>query len=258
MDNINPIPSGVPPQLSPATQPIAGVVPLGENPGEREPIPNMIIAIEAILRQPRRVMYQLRQPGAGRLFAAMIFVSILCSLVYGVVVGTFSMGEQLWAAPVKVASGLLISAVICLPSLYIFTCLSGSHARLSEICGLVAGLLMLMTILLIGFAPVAWLFSQSTESITWMGALHLIFWFISTFFGLRFLENGFSHSRARSTAGLNTWIIIFVLVVVQMTTALRPIVGTAPTFLPTEKKFFLTHWGDCLKANPQHSPSSSR
>src|SRR5207244_11296383 len=170
------------------------------------------------------------QPGSGKLMAAMLFVSIICILLYGVVVGSFSMGGQLWAAPVKLALGMLISAVICLPSLYIFTCLSGSQARLAEICGLVTGLLMLMTILLIGFAPVAWLFSTSTESVNWMGALHLAFWFIATTFGLRFLGAGFSHSRSGSHAGLYTWVIIFVLVVVQMTTALRPIVGKADTF----------------------------
>ena len=96
----------------------------------------------------------------------------------------------------------------------------------AEINGLLAGLLMLMTILLIGFAPVAWIFSQSTESLAWMGALHLIFWFIATFFGLRFLQTGFSHSNARSLAGFNTWVAIFMLVALQMTTALRPILGT--------------------------------
>lgn len=222
------------------------VAPLGERPEEREAIPNAIVAVEAILRQPRRVMYQLRQPGSGGLIAAMVVISILCSLIYGVVVGTFSMGAQLWAAPAKIAGGLLISAVICLPSLYIFACLSGSQARLAEICGLVAGLQALTTILLIGFAPVAWLFSQSTQSAAWMGALHLGFWFIAVSFGLRFLATGFAHSQARSRAGLGAWVTIFVLVVLQMTTALRPIVGTADTFLPKEKKFFLTHWKDCL------------
>ena len=45
--------------------------------------------------------------------------------------------------------------------------------------------------------------------------------------------------------------VLFVLVVLQMTTALRPIVGTADTFLPKEKKFFLNHWGECVKAAPQ-------
>jgi hypothetical protein len=250
MNEITPTPGPIPPTI-PVSVPHL-LLPLGDHPDDLEPIPNPIVAIEAILRQPRRVMFQLRQPGAGRLVFSMIGVAVLCSLIYGLVIGTFSMGTQLWAAPIKVALGLLISAIICLPSLYIFTCLSGSHARLVEICGLVAGLLMLMTILLIGFAPVAWLFSTSTTSITWMGVLHLIFWLIATFFGLRFLETAFSHTRARSTAGLNTWIVIFVLVVVQMTTALRPIIGTDNHFLPTEKKFFLSHWGDNLKASSQN------
>lgn len=228
--------------------PLPALAPLGENPQEREPLNNVVATLESILRQPRRVMYQLRQPGSGRVILGMLGASICCSLIYGVVVGTFSMGDQLWVAPVKIAGGLLFAAVLCLPSLYIFTCLSGSQARLSEICGLLAGLLLLMTILLIGFAPVAWLFSQSTESVTWMGVLHLTFWLISTFFGLRFLETGFSHTKARSNAGLNVWVVIFLLVAIQMTTALRPLVGKASTFFPAEKKFFLTYWGECLNS----------
>jgi hypothetical protein len=106
---------------------------------------------------------------------------------------------------------------------------------------------MLMTVLLIGFAPVAWLFSQSTESVISMGALHLVFWAVATLFGLRFLLAGFAHSQARSSAGIATWTILFLLVMLQMTAALRPLVGTADTFFPREKKFFLSHWGDCLK-----------
>jgi hypothetical protein len=250
--NMNPPPL-VPPQIPPPPPPPGyGPRPLGEDPAERVPISSPIAAIEAILRQPRRLMYSLRQPGAGGLIAGMLFVAIVCSLVYGVVVGSFSGGTQWWAAPVKISVGLLISALICLPSLYIFACLSGSHARLAEMLGLVAGLLMLMTILLIGFAPVAWLFSQSTESPCLMGALHLIFWFISTIFGLRFLSAAFAQSNARSSAGLNTWIIIFVLVAVQMSTALRPLIGASEDFLPKEKKFFLSHWSDCMDANTKH------
>jgi hypothetical protein len=253
MNDMNPIPPQIPPQIPAAQLPADGMLPLGENPEERAAIPNALTAVEAILRQPRRVMYQLRQPGGGRLVGWMLMSTILCSLLYGVVVGTFSGHEQLWAAPVKIAGGLLVSSLICLPSLYIFACLSGSRARLAEISGLVCGLMMLMTILLIGFAPVAWLFSQSTESVNWMGTLHLVFWGIATLFGLRFLEAGFSHSQARSNAGLNTWVIIFVLVVLQMTTALRPIVGHSDKFFPETKKFFVSHWGECLKANSVES-----
>lgn len=219
---------------------------LGDDPAERVPIANAFAAIEALLRQPRRLLFQLRQPGAGKLIAQMLLVSAVCALVYGVVAGTFSGGMQLWAAPVKIGGGLLVSAAICLPSLYIFTCLSGAQARLAEVCGLLAGLLMLMTILLVGFAPVAWIFSQSTESVAWMGFLHLGFWFVATLFGVRFMKHGFAGAQAKSQAGVNVWICIFLLVALQMTTALRPIIGKSATFFPAEKKFFIGHWFDTL------------
>lgn len=261
MNETNPTPPQFPPQIPPmppVTPPPTGRA-LGDNPEERVPITSPITAIEAILRQPRRVMYQLRQPGAGALMFYLAVIAILCAVVYGVVVGTFSGKDQLWIAPVKVAGGMLVSALICLPSLYIFTCLSGSQARLAEIFGLVMGMLMLTTILLIGFAPVAWLFSQSTESVNWMGTLHLIFWFIAAIFGLRFLNTAFSHSQAKSNAGFNTWVVIFMLVVVQMTTALRPIVGTSENFFPKEKKFFLSYWSDRLKIGSEKSwPETTR
>ncbi|HXI72795.1 MAG TPA: hypothetical protein VNN22_20850 [Verrucomicrobiae bacterium] len=257
MNENTPVPPRIPPQIPPAAG-LSEPRPLGDDPAERVAIPHAFAAIEALLRQPRRLLFQLRQPGAGKLIAGMLFTALLCSLIYGMVAGTFSLGTQLWAAPVKIAAGLMISAAICLPSLYIFTCLSGSQARLMEVGGLLAGLLMLMTILLIGFAPVVWIFSQSTESLAWMGSLHLIFWFVATLFGVRFMKAGFAHANARSQAGINVWIVIFLLVALQMTTALRPIIGKADTFFPTEKKFFIGHWGDCLKSRPGDTKTDSR
>ncbi len=269
MNENNPIPPQIPPSdstqnftanipNSPPPPPRSGPRPLGDDPAERIAIPHTFAAIEALLRQPRRLLFQLRQPGAGKLIVSMLFTVLICSAIYGVVAGTFSGGTQLWIAPVKIAAGLFISAAICLPSLYIFTCLSGSQARLIEVVGLLAGLLMLMTILLIGFAPVAWIFSQSTQSLAWMGTLHLIFWFVATLFGVRFMKSGFNYADAKSHAGLNTWIIIFLLVALQMTTALRPIIGKADPVLPTEKQFFLSHWIECISISNDKAKTNAR
>jgi hypothetical protein len=65
------------------------------------------------------------------------------------------------------------------------------------------------------------------------------------------MKTGFSHANAKSQAGLNVWVVIFLLVALQMTTALRPILGKSDSFFPTEKKFFIGHWGDCLKSKPE-------
>src|SRR5690242_19820077 len=113
---MNTIGSNVPPPIPQLVLGPKEVLPMGGDPDEREPIPNLAVAIEAILRQPRRVMLQLRQDGAGRLIGMMLFGVLACSLVYGVVVGSFSLGTQLWAAPVKIALGLLTTGIICLPS----------------------------------------------------------------------------------------------------------------------------------------------
>ena len=235
--------TSAPPPILPSTH---GYAPLGAVPEEREPIHSPFAAIEAMLRQPRRVLHQITQARAAAIVGCFALVAAAAALIYGVVIGTFTGGVQLWMAPLKVAGGLMVSALICLPSLYVFSCLAGSQARLTHVIGLVAGLLMLTTILLIGFAPVAWVFSQSTTSVVMMGALHLVFWFVATCFGWRFLRSGFEHLSAQSGGTLGVWFVLFVLVCLQMTTALRPIIGSAPTAFPTEKKFFISHWMDCI------------
>jgi hypothetical protein len=258
-------PAGTPGANPPVIPPIGQMTPtgnsptLGVSPAERAPISGVVGAIEAILRQPRRVMFCLKEPNPGGLITALLAIAITCSLVYGIIVGTFSGAEQLWAAPVKIAVGLMISTLICLPSLYIFSCLGGSQARLVEVFGLVAGLLALMTVLLIGFAPVAWVFSQSTKSVFAMGILHLAFWLVATIFGLRFLLAGFTHFNAKSFAGVQVWVVVFLLVAMQMTTALRPIVGRANSFLPaaSDKKFFVNHWMDCIDAETNNVRQSA-
>jgi hypothetical protein len=210
------------------------------------PLRSLFGAVEALVRNPDSIPHHLREAGAGRLIGWLLGVTLVCALVYGFIVGTFSGHEQLWRAPIKVVGGLLFAGAICLPSLYVLSCLGGSRASLAEVAGLLGGLLALMTLLLLSFAPVAWVFSQSTESLTAMGFLHLLLCGVGLIFGLRLLIRGITQFKARSNAGLACWTVIFVFVLLQMTTALRPLIGRADTFLPTEKRFFLQHWGDCL------------
>jgi hypothetical protein len=217
-----------------------------------EPMPdpeNPISLLENLLKFPGRVVHELHQTRAAILTAWLLLFGIVGVAIYGVVVGAQSGGAQLWIAPAKVALGTLLSVLICLPSLYIFACLGGIDAQLRSVCGALFAAVCLSSILLIGFAPVAWIFSQSTDSIVFMGTLHLFFWVIGIRFGLRLIDAMGRFLGATSRGPLRTWSVIFILVCFQMTTALRPIIASSKTFLPTEKKFFLAHWLDSMNAS---------
>ena len=220
--------------------------PLGSLPDDKIAIERLSQVFASMLRQPRRIVHQMQVESPLRLLGMMLVVTLISAAAYGLIVGSFSGGRQLWAAPLKIAAGLVFSGLICLPSLYVFTCLAGSRARFVEVAGLVSGLILLSTLLLIGFAPVAWVFSQSTNSVLAMGAMHVAFGAVSIGFGVRFACMGFRWLETRFGPGFKIWLGIFSLVVLQMTAALRPIVGEADTFFPGEKKFFLVHWFDEL------------
>ncbi len=210
--------------------------------------PGPLLFLETLLKHPGRIVYELEGGRERTLALWLLFFALGAMAVYGVVVGSLTGGAQLWIAPAKLALGTLLSVLICLPSLYIFSCLGGSNVRLAAVAGGLAAAVCLSSLLLIGFAPVAWIFSQSTDSAAFMGTLHLLFWMIGLFFGLR-LIGGMSRFRGESQRGhLRTWSVIFILVCLQMTTTLRPILGRSDHFLPREKKFFLTHWAESLGA----------
>jgi hypothetical protein len=208
--------------------------------------------LETLLKHPGRIIHEIHQ---GRWFAVsawLLALALLGMAGYGVVVGSLSGGIQMLIAPAKMALGTLLATLICLPSLYIFVCLSGIEARIRTVCGVLFAAVCLSALLLIGFAPVAWVFSQSTDSLAFMGALHLIFWMIGIIFGLRLLQMMNRFLGQRPSGHLRVWGTIFVLVCLQMTTTLRPIIGKSPRFFPAEKKFFAAHWIDTLAGRESH------
>jgi hypothetical protein len=198
---------------------------------------------EALLRRPEALVARLAgsNHGATGRFAIMAVVSIL---LFGFVLGCFAKHEQLWAAPAKITVGLLFSGVICFPSLYIFSTLAGARVGISQLAACLAGALALAGLLLLGFAPAVWIFAESTDSLGFMGSLAIGSWIIAVLFALRFLKSVIFASGGTQKGPLFIWSVVFLLVTLQMTTSLRPILGRSDILLTQEKKFFLQHWGD--------------
>lgn len=239
------------PQFPPFT-PVHPSPPPG-SPRAEPPLPDKLdlrSIFEALLRSPKALVQRLSEPGHGALLP-FLCIAIVSMLAFGAVLGSFAMNEQLWAAPVKITAGLAIAGLICFPSLYIFSCLAGSRAGASQLAATLAGMLALGGLLLLGFAPAVWIFTQATNSLGFMGLLAFIPWFVALGFGFRFLQNAVASTGAATKGPIFLWSCIFLVVTLQMTTSLRPILGTSNRFLTDEKKFFLQHWiesaGESLK-----------
>lgn len=200
-----------------------------------------------VLKHPGRIICELQKGRRIQVATRLALMITLAMAVYGFVIGCFSGGIQMAVAPAKLVLGTFFCALITLPSLYIMASLSGSRLTLAEVFCVLMLMLALVALLLVGFAPVAWVFSQSTGAVAFMGVLHWTFWLAGIFIGLSLLGKAFRLLSNISGGLIATWAVIFIAVVFQMTTSLRPIISKADGLNLQEKKFFLTHWIECCR-----------
>ncbi len=232
------------------------------------PIPNekpiapdapVMTVFESLLKNPGAMIARVREgKQLGGLAGKLIILTLIGLLIFGVTLGSFSFGDQLWAAPLKTVLGIVFSALICLPSLYIFSALTGTSLRLPEIALGLAAALALTAALLLGFTPVLWVFSQSTSSEQFFGFLIILAWVISVCFGTGFLLKMITPSGTSEKGPVRIWIGIFLLVTLQMSTTLRPLIGTSSQLFTSEKRFFLEHWGNEMSGNRHSNTDASR
>lgn len=248
-------PASTPPPLNPPPPPFAAVPP-SLNPTQYVPIPknpNIRDLFEILLRRPTQLAgHQVCEEMPTLLRFGMI--ALLSILVFGFVLGTFAYHDQLWAAPLKMGGGMLFAGIICFPSLYIFSILAGSNSSAARMGGFLCGMLAMAGLLLLGFAPALWIFAQGTSSFGFMGGLGFASWLVALIFSFRFLRIALRETGATQSGPITIWCGIFLLVTFQLSTSLRPILGTSDKFLNTEKKFFLQHWSDTMDKSLEQQP----
>ena len=94
----------------------------------------LLSSITALLRSPGRLAYEFsdgRSP--GRLLLSLVWIIVIGLIAFGVIAGSMSGEGQYFYAPLKIVGGTLLASLICLPSLFIFTALSGAEVRFSSI-----------------------------------------------------------------------------------------------------------------------------
>ena len=204
--------------------------------------------VDALLKTPGRLFYEMQEGEAKNVVLNLALIAMGSLALFGFILGLFSGGTQLWAVPLKISLGGLFAGVITLPSLYVFSCLNGMEMTLRKAAAMLLAGLALIGLILTGLCPVAWVFSQSTESIGFMGFLALAFWMISICFGIALVFKSAKGSGVTNRGYITVLAAIFIVVTLQLSTSLRPLVGPAEfSLLPKEKRFFLEHWVKSLE-----------
>jgi hypothetical protein len=106
---------------------------------------------------------------------------------------------------------------------------------------LLLGFAGMLGLLLTAFLLITWLFSASTKSALFLTWMNLLLWICAVSFAMRFL-NLATRGAGPSARTIVFWSILFLLVSMQMTTHLRPILwDPGADFFEANKLSFFDH-----------------
>lgn len=215
-------------------------------PGEHVPVTSNIVT--ALLKDPQRVSERIAGQRELLKAGAMLLVSaVACHVVFGFAMGMFKGLTVAVMDAAKVPLVAVCALLLCFPSLYVFACVAGAPLSLSQTFMLGCSCLAMVGLLLVGLAPVAWLFAVSTESLPFMVILILLIWSVAMVFTARYVGKLGAHPLFQRQSGIKLWFLILTLVTLQMVTCMRPMLAKPDkSWWTAEKQFFLAHFGSAF------------
>lgn len=216
-------------------------------PSHATPEPGNIAA--ALLKHPLGISDTIaRQKDLWRAATALLAVAIACHAVFGLAMGLFGGWPVAAMDMVKIPLVAMGSLLLCFPSLYVFTCVAGAPLSLAQTFVLGCSCLAMVGLILVGLAPVAWLFAVSTQSLSFVTLLAFLIWLVAIGFAGRYVDKLGAHPLLARQAGIRIWFLILILVTLQMATCMRPLLSTSDRgWWTSEKQFFLSHFGSTFQ-----------
>jgi len=218
---------------------------------------------DELLKRPVATLRRVRTD--GRLHQTWILAggALLAFVLYGLAAGSFQGGPQMvvaaWKAPVIV----LLSALLCAPSLFVFASLLGASMTPRTLFTVLVGFCTFLGVLLLGLVPIAWLFAASSRSLVFVTWLHVLLWLGAVALAGRYLRTVLAEAGGRGV--IVPWLLLFTVVSFQVVTLMRPVLWRAPSeplFVSrTEKLSFFEHLGRTYEfdnPNRHHFPTGRR
>jgi hypothetical protein len=190
--------------------------------------------IAALLRDRQQFVDDIRQRiDPGRRALALLIGSTLLFALYGAIVGAAHSSSQALAAAIKLPVLYLLTALICLPTLYIFNVFFGSKLLLTQHVLLVLTSTTIISLLLFSFAPVTFFFLTTGNSYEFYKLLNVAIFAITGLIGVRFFYQGMrqiaalqdTENLAARMRLLTLWVLLYAFVGSQLGWTIRPIFG---------------------------------
>ena len=206
--------------------------------------------LSELLKEPDRFAFGVCKGDGIALSVRTVLAGIAGYALFGLAAGFFAGPVVALLDAAKGAGIALFSFVLCLPGLYVFTCISGTSLAMPQIVAAGGACLAMTGFMLAALAPVLWLFAVSSGSVAFVTVLTFALAFLSAFFALRPTRALASVGAVRSLVGLRVWFVVLVFVSLQMVTLLRPMLAAKkPDAKPVGKCFFLSHFADVVFAD---------
>lgn len=194
-----------------------------------------------------------RERNLGRYIANLFAAALLFSAAYGAILGLYEPGRQTLFAALKLPIVVLGTAFLCTPTFYVFNSILGSRLTLAQTLVVVLLLVAAATLILVAFAPIAWLFTATTGGPVFLRILHLAVFTIAILFGahvLRVTRKYLFYLNLSYTpihpGFVRVWFLIVLVVAFQMAWYFRPLVEAGP-FHSGERGLFLEAIGQIVR-----------
>ncbi|HTU99622.1 MAG TPA: hypothetical protein VMF13_03725 [Luteitalea sp.] len=200
---------------------------------------------DELLKSPVTTLRRVK--AGGRLDQTWILAAgaLLAFVVYGLVAGSFQGLSQMMVAAWKAPVIVVLSALLCAPSLFVFGSLLGASLTPRTLFTVLVGFCAFLGVLLIGLVPIVWLFSASSRSLVFVTWLHVLLWLAAVMLAGRYLRTVLAEAGGRGV--IVPWLLLFTVVSFQVVTLLRPVLwrdASEPLLgSRTEKLSFFEHFG---------------
>ena len=209
-----------------------------------------------LLRDPDTFFDCVRRTRFGRAQGGWLaLLSVVCLSIFGFVTGLAHSPWQALSSAVKMPILAIGAGLLCLPALYLFALMLGTRLGIAQVAAVVLAGVCVMSILLLGLAPVVLTFALTSHSYPFFQLLIVGSVALSGCVGLYYLWRGmerinlFERGSDTLKRGLmGGWLILYGFVTSQLAWRLSPFVGN-----PAQPFVFLQPSHDNLYVDVVHA-----